>query len=154
MKRSVVDDVVQPLTQTLGSDKTRISLALSIAVSFSLPLPNTRLSGAATPELYYIQHHMDCVNRFISEFNERFLIDVVEIAGAVKVIYATRYDMLYTRDPAKLMAIAKGTCPIRDFLASFSMDEETSSLVISAGIGTMERIERILTDESMASSGV
>jgi len=154
MKRSVVDDVVQPLTSALGSDKTRISMALAIALAFSLPLPTQRLEKGATPELYYIQHQMNRVNRFISDFNERFLIDVTEIAQATKTIFCTRYDMVYSRDPQKLMSIARGSCPIKDYLAGFSFDDEVAGTVISAGIASMDRIERILLEEPSASSGV
>lgn len=154
MKRSVVDDIVQPLTQALGSDKTRISMALSIALAFSLPLPTERLRDGATPELYYIQHQMNRVNHFVSAFNERFLLEVTEVAAAVKTLFCTRYDMLYSRDPAKLTAIAKGSCPIKDYLAGFSFDDEVAGLVISAGIASMDRIERILLEESTATSSV
>lgn len=154
MKRSVVDDIVQPLTTALGSDKTRISMALAVAIAYSLPLPSQPLKSGATPELFYVQYQMIRVNRFISDFNERFLIDVAEIGPAIKTIYCVRYDMLYPRDATKLLAIAKGECPIRDYLAGFAFDEEVSNLVISAGIASIERIERVLLEESSATSAV
>lgn len=152
MKRSVVDDIVQPLTSALGNDKTRISLALAVAIAYSLPMPTERTQG--TPEIFYIGNHMTKVNRFVSDFNERFLIDVSGIADAAKVIWCVRYDMLYSRDPAKLIAIAHGTCPIKDYLAGFSFDDVTSSQVISAGIASIDRIERVLCDDASSTSDV
>ena len=152
MKRSVVDDIVQPLTSALGSDKTRISMALAVALAYSLPMPSERSQG--TPELFYISNSMTKVNRFVSDFNDRFLVDVNSIVDAVKMIWCVRYDMLYSRDPAKLIAIAQGTCPIKDYLAGFSFDEVTSSQVISAGIASIDRIERILCDDSPTISDV
>lgn len=152
MKRSVVDDIVQPITTALGSDKTRISMALAVALAFATPQPTGPVSG--TPEMYYIQHHMNRVNRFIAEFNERFLVEVSDIADAVKKIWSTRYDMLYSRNPEKLIAIARGECPIRDFLASYSFDPETTALVISAGIASLDRIERVLADDGSNTSDI
>ncbi|WNT47084.1 hypothetical protein SPLA10_PHROGS00023 [Salmonella phage SPLA10] len=153
MKRSVVDDIVQPLTSALGNDKTRISLALAVAIAYSLPMPAQSVEGGKA-ELYYIRHCMTKVNRFVSDFNERFLVDVSGIADAVKTIWCVRYDMLYSRDPAKLIAIAQGTCPIKDYLAGFSFDDVTASQVISAGIASIDRIERELCDESSTTSDV
>jgi len=153
MKRSVVDDIVQPITSALGSDKTRISMSLAVTIAFALPMPAEPIRQG-TPELYYIQHHMNKVNRFVSDFNERFLVEVNEIAAAVKTLWCTRYDMMYSRDPQKLIAIARGECPIRDYLAGYSFDPDTVALVISSGIASLDRVERAFEHEGSNTSDV
>lgn len=153
MKRSVVDDIVQPITTALGSDKSRISMSLAVTLAFALPLPAEPIRQG-TPELYYVQHNMTKVNRFLSDFNERFLIELSEVAEAVKVLWCTRYDMAYSRDPQKLIAIARGECPIRDYLAGFSFDPETVGLVISSGIASLDRVERAFLHEGSNTSDI
>lgn len=152
MKRSVVNDIVQPITTALGNDKQRVSMALAIGLGFALPQPSTRLQEK--PEMVYISEHMTTINRFVSDFNERFLINVTDVAGAVKTIWCTRYNMLYARDPATLTSIARGACPIKDFLSGYGFDDATNELVISAGIASLDRLERALETEETDTSDV
>lgn len=150
MKRSVVDDIVQPLTTTLGNDKQRVSMAVAVALAYSLRLPDHRLSE--TPEMFYIGNYMTKVNKFISDFNDRFLLETADMSDSVKAIFAVRYDMLFASDPAKIVAIATGTCPLRDYLARYNMTADVASMVITAGIASMERIERAFAADEQSSA--
>lgn len=145
MNRALVQELVSPLTLSLGSDKTRVSLALAVSLAYILPVPAERSKNA---EIFFVENYMTKVNRFISTFNERFLIETETVSDAVRTIWQTRYQYVYLPGVADMLAMNKKACPIADYLAGFNLDAETTDKVCATAITLMPKLEALWSPQS------
>jgi hypothetical protein len=140
MNRALVNEIVSPLTISLGSDKTRISLALALGLSYIMPIPANRPKN---PEIFFIENYMTKMNQFISEFNERFLIETTTVADSVRTVWLTRYNYVYLPGVADVLSLSKKACPVADYLAGYNLDEQSVEMVTAAAISVMGKLEAV-----------
>lgn len=144
MNRNVVQDIVQPISMTLGQDKTRISLALAISLGYLLPMPTERKRD---PAVFFETNYGQHVRKFVSDINERVLIETNTVVDNTKAFFLFRYNSMYATDPKTIIDQMKSSCPICDTLQQYSLGEEESQQVIMVGIASIDRIERVFMEE-------
>lgn len=144
MKRSIIDDIIQPLITALGLDKTRISIALGIAIGYCIPIPPARVPG--TVDLYFIAKIKQTVERYASEINERFLIEVDTLVTIAQVAYKSRYISVYPSSPAEAASVLHGNTLLFDAIHGYGFDSDALKLVIASAAASIERVERNLED--------
>lgn len=146
MNRALVAGVVDPLVMTLGSDKTRISLALALSLAYSFPVPANRQQNS---EVFFATTYSSKLNRFISEFNERFLIETTTIGDGVRTVWNMRYQNVHLNGYSDLLSSCQRAHPIKEYLNTFSLDDETIDTVIAASCAINEKIETILESQEV-----
>lgn len=138
MNRALVTGMVEPLVMSLGSDKKKISLALGVALAYSLPMPTNRQDN---PELYYVNQYFADVNQFVSEFNERFLLETTTVTDITRGLWELRYKNVFFTDYGNLAAHAAKACPIADLLAGYAIDDPTREIILSAACALGPKVE-------------
>lgn len=138
MNRALVAGMVEPLVMSLGNDKKKISLALGVALAYTLPLPSSRQDN---PELYYVNNYFADVNQFVSEFNERFLLETTTVTDVTRGLWELRYKNVFFTDYGTLAAHVSKACPIADLLAGYAVDDQTRETILSAACALGPKVE-------------
>lgn len=138
MNRALVAGMVEPLVMSLGNDKKKISLALGVCLAYVLPMPPQKQDN---PELYFVHHFFADVNQFVSEFNERFLLETTTVTDVVRGLWELRYKNVFFTDFGALAAHASKACPIADLLSGFAVDDQTRELILSAAVALAPKVE-------------
>lgn len=144
MKRSEVENLLSPLVAKLGTDKVALSAALGTALGFAMAIPQERIK-AATGSIF-AGKCMGKVNDFLSQVNERVLIDIEAGQEVAKKVWCYRYDMMYGTNPDALANAAVGKSTLADVYQSFGMDEVTINKVIHAGAVLVNEVEQFLVE--------
>ena len=138
MNRQFVQGIVDSLSQTVGADKERISLALSIGIAYSLGLPP---SGSEAPADYYTQNFQFKVQQFVAEFNERFLLDVSMVIAGVKSIWMSRYNQIHLKNVGQVSEPIKGESPVRKFVTKFEVTDQDVNVIAQAALLVSDRVQ-------------
>lgn len=139
MNRQFVQGIVDSLSQSLGTDKERISLALSIGVAYSLELPP---SNVDKPLDWYVQTYQFRVQQFVSEFNERFLLDVPLIINGVKTIWVSRFNQIHLKNPVQIAEMLRGESPIRKFVTKFELSDQEVDVISQAALLVSNQVQQ------------
>ena len=144
MKRSDVENLFAQAVRKWGTDKVSLSAALGTALAFAIPLPQERIK-AATGSIF-AGKCMGKVNDFLSQVNERVLIDIEVGQEVAKKVWCYRYDMMYGTNPDALANAAQGKSVLMEVYQSFGMDDDTTNKVIRTGASMIDEVEKHLVE--------
>lgn len=151
MNRQFVQDIVEPLTKVVGVDKVRLSLALAIGLGYALPLPNAAVEN---PAVWYQEQYRWKVTQFVSEFNERFLVDINLVQAGVHEVWLGRYRACHVHTQAEVEAVVTGNTPAAVFLAQYAGDGMDYSVVANAAFLLKDKITPVILDMSRPGAAV
>lgn len=143
MNRQYVQDIVEPLTKVVGIDKIRVSLALTVGIGYSLPLPN---SAVENPAEWFQEQYRWKVAQFISEFNERYLLDLHLVQSGVQEVWLGRYRACHVHSQAEIEAVLNGNTPASLFLAQYSDAGADYSAIAHAAFLLQDKITPVILD--------
>lgn len=151
MNRQFVQDIVEPLSKVVGIDKVRVSLALAVALGYSLPVPAASIEH---PAEWFNDQYRWKLSQFVSEFNERFLIDVQLVIAGTQEVWLGRYRSFHLKDPAQIQALLSGTTPASAFLAQYNTDASDYSVLAHAAFLLQDKITPVILDMTKPNSDV
>lgn len=143
MNRQYVQDIVDALTKTVGLDKERVSLAMAIAVAFSLELP-TEINK--NPGEWYDQQYRWKIQQFVSEFNERYLLDVHMVISGAKEIWLGRYGSLFIKDREQVLDLLTGQNSALKFVTRYDYSASDAELIARAAILISDKVLPTIND--------
>lgn len=143
MNRQYVQGIVEPLTKVVGIDKIRVSLALAVAIGYSLPVPATQEQEAV--EWFQDQYRWK-LHQFVGEFNERFLIDTQMVISGAQEIWLGRYRAVHVRDVTQIESILTGQTPASVFLAQYNSNESDFNTIAHAAFLLQDKITPVILD--------
>lgn len=130
MHLTVINNIQRSLTQGLGTDKTVVSVGLGVAIAYALPIPS---EGQRDAGAFYVKNHFVNVDTFLAELNEVFLVELQTALDVARTVWKIRYDCVFL-DRDNIESIATGTNPVREYLAGYSLDDETIKKVLAAAM--------------------
>ena len=140
MNRALAADLVQSLKMSVGVSRQNISLALGVSLAFALPIPSERPQSAG---MYYARYYVPNVRTFVSEFNERYLIDTSETLAMVEKVFESRVKQVYvyTGPGAQTSSMLDSVnSSLKDFLSGYSLSEEEVSTIVSAAATAVPKV--------------
>lgn len=150
MNRALAADLVSALKMSIGVNRQNISLALGVSLAFALPIPSERPESAG---MYYARHYVPNVRTFVSEFNERYLIDTAETLAMVEKVFESRVKQvyIYTEGYAQVTTMLDSVnCSLKDFLSGYSLSEEEISTIVSAAAMAVPKVVKAYASLSTA----
>lgn len=143
MNRQYVQDIVNGLTKTVGLDKQRVSIALAIAIGYSLDVPKERIEMATE---WYDQQYRWKVQQFVAEFNERYLIDVHLVISGAKEIWLARYSALYIQGQQQVVDLLTGKSTATRFITEYDYSEQDAAVIGQASVLITDKIIPVINE--------
>lgn len=151
MNRQFVQSIVEPLTKVVGVDKVRLSLALAVGLGYSLPLPN---SAVENPAEWFTEQYRWKITQFVSEFNERFLLDISLVQSGVQEVWLGRYRACHVHSQAEVEAVLTGNTPAAVFLAQFAGDGMDYAVIANAAFLLQDKLSPVILDMTRPDAAV
>lgn len=143
MNRQYVQSIVEPLTKVVGVDKVRLSLALAVGIAYSLPLPAQNVENPAS---WFQEQYRWKVSQFVSEFNERYLLDIHLVQSGIQEIWLGRYRACHIHDRAEIQAVLEGRTPASQFLSQYNDAGADYAVVAHAAFLLQDKITPVILD--------
>lgn len=143
MNRQYVQEIVSALTKTVGLDKERISIAIAIAIGYSMAQPK---EVTVHPGEWYDQQYRWKIQQFVSEFNERYLLDVHLAISGAKEIWLGRYGMLFIKDRQQVIDLLTGQSCALKFITQYEYSPADADLIAQAAILVSEKIIPVINE--------
>lgn len=143
MNRQFIQDIVEPLTKVAGTDKTRVSLAMALAIGYALPVPNQGTEDAAT---WYQNEYRWKVQQFVGEFNERFLIDTTVVIDGAREVWLGRYRQCFVHDRQVMEDTLGGKTPAVVFLGQYEDSLRDQAVIAEAAFLLHGKIIPVILD--------
>lgn len=143
MNRQYVQDIVDALTKTVGLDKERVSLAMAISIGYSMEPPKENISN---PGEWYDQQYRWKIQQFVSEFNERYLLDVHLVISGAKEIWLGRFNSIFVKDRQHVVDLLTGQSTALKFVTRYDYSPADSDLIAQASILVADKITPVINE--------
>lgn len=143
MNRQYVQEIVDGLTKSVGMDKERVSIALAISLAYSLALPR---ESTDVPGEWYDQQYRWKVQQFVSEFNERYLLDVHLVIAGAKEIWLGRYGTLFIKDRQQILDVLTGQSCAFKFITEYEYSTADADILSQAAVLISDKVLPVIND--------
>lgn len=145
MKRDIVEAIIASAIPVVGTDKDRLSIAIGVALGLAIPVITEDKDQRTTTTLKWIQNCSAPVRNFISQFNERHLINTDTVEMVTKCIWEYRHRLV-NPNPNDGRGRVLFAMPIEDVLNSYSLDTEEAQSIIMLGNALYPKIIQAYND--------
>lgn len=143
MNRQYVQDIVESMTKVVGVDKNRVSMAVALAIGYALPLPG---QGVAEPDTFYRDEYRWKVQQFVSEFNERYLLDTTLVISGAQEVWRSRYMANFVHDRTVIEQALSGVTAASLFINQYDDSVESKRIIAEAAYLIHGQITPVILD--------